>query len=140
MNNINSNPILARVNARLEAYAKKNSFYWETMTEGSRVALMNEILMEEIEREKYANMNIKDWLIEAVDAGGFLIENVSKTVWNLMFCDGSLSHIRYKDEVIEIDWKNSLPNYKNSSILLFGWDEERNYVLYRFQVVVPFVK
>ena len=140
MNCNNSNPILARVNARLDNYAKKNPFYWETMTERSRVALMNEILMEEIEREKYANMNIKDWLIEAVEKGGSLIEDISKTLCGIIFCNGCISHIRYNNEVIEIDWKNSFPNYKNGFVLIFGWNEDGNYVVYRFNVVVPFIK
>lgn len=131
--------VLARVNARLDAYAKNDNFFWESMTERSRVALMEEILMEELERYKYENMNIKDWLIEAVHAGGYLIQDNTHEVRHLMFCDGSLSHIRHNDELVEIDWKNSFANYKEAAVVLFGWDEEGHYTVSRYEVVVPFV-
>lgn len=131
--------VLARVNARLDAYAKNDNFFWESMTESSRVTLMREILMEELERYKYENMNIKDWLIESVNAGGYLIQDNTHEVRHLVFSDGYLSHIRYKDGLIEIDWENSFANYKEASVVLFGWDEEECYTVSRYEVVVPFV-
>lgn len=131
--------VLARVNARLDAYAKNNSFFWETMTEGSKVALMREILMEELERYKYENINFKDWLIECVHAGGHLIQDCTNEVRHLAFNNGHLSHIRYDGGLIEIDWDNSFANYKEAAVVLFGWDEEGCYTVSRYEVVVPFV-
>ena len=101
---------------------------------------MMEIMTEELENMKYENMNVKDWLAEAVDLGGCLIENVSKTVCKLIYCDGKLSHVHYRNEVIEIDWDNSIPNYRAGSVLIFGWNEYRDYCVYRFHVVIPFIK
>ena len=131
--------LLKRVNARLEEYIKNNRLFWEIMTERSRTIVISDIMQEEMHKMEFEEKTAKEWLEEVVERGGCLIEDISNTVYDPVFIDGNLSHIRHREELVEIDWKNSLPNYREGAIVIFGWDKDGDYCVYRFRVVVPFV-